>query len=139
MLVLNTKRRVEIPHEDGEWMDLQTPSWKLLGKARDIQVAVSMEKAKSLGSEMLSAITGDRDSDEIREARKKAESENGDSAFDLSSFDLGTILGCIESWSYPEDVNTKNVGQLDEPTALWAGQAILDQARPESEEAAKNG
>ncbi len=135
MLLLNVTERVDVPHEADQWFELRKLSWKQLGDAREVQQRAAFDQARYLGAELVETFTGRQNKEALEEAKKNVESESND-GYQLSSYDLGTLLKeGVAGWSYEGKVK---VDALDEFTAKWAGQALLDLVRPDSEEAAKN-
>ena len=97
-----------------------------------------MGQVKDLGPELMQAIT-DSSNKALQEAAEAAASQNGNAAYDLSKYDIGALLEAgIADWSYDEDVSPENIGELDEATAKWAAQAILDITKPPDEAETKN-
>ena len=121
MLVSNTTRRVEIPHEEGEWMEVKKLSWRQLEKASDIATDESFDRLKKMGGDIIAAFSK-------REAEEKQDP--------TTKYDRASILQMgIVKWSYDAEVKPENIDLLDEETAEWAFQEIL---KPKTEEEAKN-
>ena len=125
--------RVDIPHESGAWMELRPLSWKELKEARKVQSKENRDEAKDFGVEFVAALTkGQVDEAKARKLIREQEYEPG-------QFDTATMLELgIAAWSYDNELNSKSIEQLDERTAVWAKQQIIDLTKPPSEEAQKN-
>jgi len=125
--------KVDVPHEKDTWFRLCKLSWKQLRGARKIAEEEQREIAKSFGAEFIAALTKGQ-VDEAR-ARKLIR----DQEYNVTNFDLGTLLesGIVE-WSYETPLSLTAIEQLDERTAIWAAQAIIDLTKPPNEEEEKN-
>lgn len=124
--------RKEIPHEPGQWMDLRRLPWKKLKKARKKQEKENREVIKDFGAEFLRVL---RDGGDEEKARRVLEKQQ----YHVSNFDIETLLqDGIAAWSYDHELTPANLGELDERTAQWAAQALIDLIKPPDEEAVKN-
>ena len=145
MLVTKDPIRHEIPHESGEWFDLIKLSWKKLKKSKrratSEQMEVMSETARAFGGanfvqqaldEAAKLDKAGKATEVVQKAAKKGE-------YDESNFDTETlILAGIAGWSYDAEVNAETIAELDEATASWAKQAIIDLTKPPTEEDRKN-
>ncbi len=123
-LVTNITKKVDIPHEEGEWMEFRKLSWKQLEHASDVSTDALMERMKKMGGDILKALTN---------STKEQEQDPA------SKYDRATVLRKgIARWSYEEKVNPDNLDSLDEETAAWAFKEILSLNNPRSEEETKN-
>jgi len=118
MIVKNITKKVDIPHEPGEWMMFKRLTWRQLEEASDVSSDASFERMKKMGAELLSAIA--------KTVNSKPPQE---------SYDKATILhkGIIK-WSYPDEVNKDNIDALDDATVSWAFAAILALNEPTERE-----
>lgn len=125
MLITDVAKRVDIPHELGEWMELKRLSWRQLEVAAEVGSDEALKRIKKLGGDMLSAL----------------QKFGGQQERDPSTrYDRGTVLQAgIVRWSYDAEVNKKSIDSLDEETAEWAFQEILSLNKPRTEEERKNG
>ena len=145
MLVTKDPIRHEIPHESGEWFDLIKLSWKKLKKSKrratSEQMEVMSETAKAFGGanfvqqalgEVAKLDKAGKATEAVQRAAQKGE-------YDESNFDTETLLlaGTV-GWSYDAEVNAGTIAELDEGTAIWAKQAIIDLTKPPTEEDRKN-
>lgn len=125
--------RFDIPHEKDQWMELRRLSWKQLRRARKLQEEEQREVAKSFGAEFLAALTsGKVDEDKARKLIKEQQ-------YSVNNFDLEALLEeGIAGWSYDAALTPDSIESLDERTAVWAAQQIIDLTRPPTEEEEKN-
>ena len=139
MLLVNVTQTVEVPHEEGESFELRKLSWKQLGDARDAQQRAAMARAREIGGELVKVFT--EGSQQLKEAQANidaASESNGNAGYKLGDYDLESLLCAgIAGWSYDSKVSKSAIGSLDETTAEWAGQAILDITKPLSGEEEK--
>lgn len=123
-IVTGATRRVDIPHEPGEWMELKRLSWRQKELATDVASKEGLDRMKSLSGDLLKA---------LRELGKEQEQKLE------SKYDRGIVLECgIARWSYDAKVTKENIGALDEETAEWAFREILQLNAPRTEEEQKN-
>lgn len=114
-------KRLDVPEESGQWIDIQAVSFLTLDKAKG-------ERLKFIGDlsasfvQLQKAIASNGAAEAIAEARAAAEEDR------LQSYDKFTLLkhGLI-AWSYAGPVNPED---LDGQTAEWAARAILDHTLP---------
>lgn len=121
------------PSEAGVTFSLRRLSWLQLREARRAREREQQDLAKGFGAEFVMALqAGNVDEDA---ARRVLETD----PYELNNFDLGVLLAAgIADWSYDVPVDEDHIGQLDEQTAVWAGQAIIDLTRPPTGDASKN-
>lgn len=123
-IVTNIVKRVEIPHEPGEWMEFKRLSWRQLENASDIATDALMQRLKAMGGDILQVLR--------QFGREQAQNAT-------QSYDRKAILLCgISKWSYDAPVNEETIDLLDEETAAWAFGEILELNKPRMEEDTKN-
>jgi len=123
-LVTGITRKVEIPHEPGEWMELKRLSWRQLEVAAEVQTDILFKRIKKMGSDIVSA---------FQRAGKEQEVDP------YTKYDRETVLQVgILKWSYDAEVNKASIDSLDEETAEWAFREILSLNKPRTEEEQKN-
>lgn len=123
-LVSKITKKVDIPHEHGEWIEFRKLSWKQLEKASDIASEASLDRIRKLGGDMVSAL------------RKIADDQDSQPE---AKYDQGMILKMgIVSWSYDAEVSPETIEQLDSQTAEWAMNQILLLNEPKTEDEIKN-
>lgn len=114
MLTSLIKKRLDIPNEEGSWVEIRMLSGKKLDEARAAKLQLIFEMARAMGTEL-----GDRIAQQNRDT-------DDDEADPLAAFDVDTVLrGGIVSWSYKERVTPENIGDLDEATRNWAAKEIV--------------
>jgi len=128
MLITDVTKKVDIPHEPGEWMVLKKLSWRQLELAANVASDEAIKRTKKMGGDVLVSL------------RKLWRDQKGEIESDpASKYDRGTVLevGIVE-WSYDAKVNKESIDSLDEQTAEWAFREILDLNKPHTEEERKN-
>lgn len=124
MALVGITKRVEIPHEPGEWMEIKKLSWKQLEKAQELATDALMAKMKNMGGDMVKALR---------------DSTTEQTADPSKSYDREIVLRLgIAKWSYEARLEPDTIAELDEETASWAFKEILDLNKPRTEEEAKN-
>jgi hypothetical protein len=135
--------RATVPHEPGEWIEFRKPSSKVAQEAKRAVEAEGRKGMRDIGADIIKAfMSGDDDEKAVRRARKMADA----AAFDVSGFDRATLLQyAIVQWSYtdpvanrPIAVTPENIDELDEETARWAHQTVVDLMKPTTQEADKS-
>lgn len=92
-------KRVELPHEEGQWIQVRMPGLLILDRARE---ARSRQAIK-----MMSGI----DLAQLQTFKREATEDTG------PDYDWQTLLtACITAWSYEDKVTPDNVAELDEQT-----------------------
>ena len=106
-LVTHITKRVEIPHEAGEWLELRKLSWVQLERAKDEATSEQMRVLREMGGDLVASL----------QAARGAETP----AAGGTSYSKAALLGMgIGAWSYDAPVTPENIGLLDEPTAAFA-------------------
>jgi len=130
--------RLHIPHEEGEWVDVTKLSWKHLKSARKKRDEEQRDVIKDFGPEFMKAMQSENGEERARQFLKRQQYEE-------SNFDTLAILDySIIDWSYTDKEGEKakvcaeNVELLDERTASWLKQQVIDLTRPPDEEEEKN-
>jgi hypothetical protein len=138
MLVSQEPTQVDVPHEPGEWIAIKRLSWRQLKSARKKAEEENRQVIKDFGPEFLRALQSPDGEEKARKLLKRQQ-------YDESNFDSQEILKLgIFAWSYTNgdgtavEVNDESIGMLDERTATWAKQQIVDLTRPPDEEEEKN-
>lgn len=139
MLVDRHVKRLEVPGEPGEWMELRRLNFGDLRDLRQQSGERFLEDLSGLPSDVLEMqLTVQAKMAEAKKAARAAAEESGEEADDdlpdpdvLDGMDLLFILGHgIVAWSYREESGepvpiAEAVGMLDEETARWAAREIL--------------
>ena len=127
-IVTGLTKKVDIPHEEGQWMIFRQLSWRQREKASDAKTDSVLARVKSMGTELMRELRGAEDRVDVKKAL----------ADPAASYDRSLVLQYgIVDWSYKEKL-PKAVDELDEITAAWAAGEILAFSSPASEEEAKN-
>ena len=103
-----TRQRVDVPHEDGEWVEIAPLTWADLETARRIKTEDAIKQAALFSADTLRGIQSQQDG-----AATAPDPADG--------LDVATVLHAgVKAWSYAEPVTRENIDRLDEPTAQWA-------------------
>jgi len=123
-LVTEVTKRIDIPHEDGEWLEVRRLSWRELETADNAASEASTERIKRMGGDIIKAVMSLRDKEREEQA---------------TGYDKLTVLrlGLI-GWSYDVKLSPESIDLLDEETAEFAYREILALSNPRTEEASKN-
>jgi hypothetical protein len=127
----------EIPHEPGHHMMLRKPAGRVVQEARKLMDAEGRRGVRDFGAEIVKAFMDDRDEDaavaKVRKLQKQSE-------YDTDNFDRETMLRSgIVGWSYtdlegkPIKVTPEGIAELDEQTAQWALECLVEMIRPSAE------
>lgn len=117
-LVTGITRRVEVPGEDGAWLELRMLSWLQIDEAKRVRLAQLVDQMK-----LLSGV-------QLPESSSPAEADPFDSLDRLTLLRLGVV-----SWSYGEQVAPE---ELDQATATWAARQVYELAVPTDVESKKH-
>lgn len=138
MLVGQVLKRVDIPHEDGQWMEFRKLPWRKLDEARRATQIDGATLAKAYGAELVREIQR-LGSDVSPDLQAAVEAEK---AQRRGQYDTGVLLRAgIVKWSYSEGhPKPDEIDDLDEDTAAWAREQVLDLSIvSRSEDERKNG
>ena len=128
-IVTGLTKKVDIPHEEGQWIIIRQLSWRQREKASDAKTDSVLARVKSMGVDLMHELRGAEDRADVKKAL----------ADPAASYDRSLVLEFgIVDWSYKEKL-PKAVDDLDEITAVWAAEQILAFSSPASEEEVKNG
>lgn len=108
-LTFNQTRRVEIPHEPGEWFELRALSFVQFAIAEEARQRKAAEQMRAIGADVLSALpTNDKAPDPLQQ------------------YDIAALLKLgVLAWSYTEPVSDEAIESLDPRTAQWAARELL--------------
>lgn len=131
-MLLSKVQKMDHPYEVGQWFEFRGLSWVQLADARSQASAEQREIIKDLGPEFLSQL-GSSDTEESDRAVKALEAQK----YNASNYDTGTLLRAgVVDWSYENGdgesvaVTDETLANLDEATAVWACETILDITKP---------
>lgn len=130
MLTSQTTKRLDVPHEPGQWVEIRKLNWRALREASQVQqreASAYLQQLGDLARPTVDAITPEQ----IRAYH----------ASPTAGFDPATLLRRgIVAWSYSEKPTAEQIDDLDEPLADWLVLQIALLARPPRDEVAeKNG
>lgn len=130
MLTALIKTRLDVPGEDGQWIEIRKLPWRKLREASDAQQSAAYAHVKALGKEGMEAVK-DVTPEQIAALQKNP----------LASYDAGVLLRAgITAWSYTDAPTPAEIDDLDEAVAEWLVGEIVTLAKPATSEAdAKNG
>jgi|TARA_R110000824_G_scaffold32908_7_gene106118 hypothetical protein len=134
MLVSKIVEKVEIPHEDGEWVELRQLSWTAMEEAIDAKQERDVGQVKRMGGDVFEAI--------MRSAKKKDddEEEKTKGRTGYESYDQETLIRkSVVSWSYDGKPTVERIRDLDSKTAKWLSLEIYERNKPPTEDEEKNG
>jgi len=138
-----------------EWFAFRKPSSAVVGEARRVAAAEGRRGVRDFGAEIVKAFSsGDDDDKAARRAAKLAR----EMEFDPELFDRAVLLGgctidgqavkgAVVDWEGPGYKNAdgrpvpvcaESIADLDEATARWAHQYVIDLMKPPSQEGDKS-
>ena len=110
-LTRGVTRKVEIPHEEGAWMELRQLNYRQLTAARRAKLDDTLGLLRAMQDLTLPQPDGLQQADP------------------LVSYDVGVLLHHgIVAWSYGDEVTPD---ELDERTANWAAREVLAMSVPD--------
>ena len=115
MLTGNRTRRVDIPDEEGQWVELRELSGRQLRRVKKAKLSETIANAKEMGPEMMQSIS-EVNREEVEEAARDP----------LAEYDIDKLLeeGIVD-WSYDAEVNTDTIGQLDKKTEEFLAMQLV--------------
>lgn len=150
MLVNTIKRRLDVPGEPGEWIEIRRLSWRQMDTARETRQTAVLLRVKALGGDIFKALQEQAASAPApveavaglpAESVALAEPERPDAG----EYDRAALLAAgVVGWSYADEagnrvkVSPATLDQLDEETAAWLATEILAFSRPATGEERKN-
>jgi hypothetical protein len=133
-VLLSKKQWIDHPTESDVRFEVRGLSWVELDEARSLASASQREVIKDLGADFLAAL-GSSDNDESDRALAKLEEQR----YHPSQFDTGCLLTAgVVSWTVSDGdgdivpLNDDTLGQLDEATAMFLVEQIIEITRPAS-------
>ena len=115
MLTGDRTRRVPIPHEDGEWVELKELSGRQLRKVKKARFKEIILDAKDMGPELMKALTRIDAADVEAAARDP-----------LAEYNIDALLEeGIVAWSYEDEVGKETIGQLDQKTEQFIARQLV--------------
>jgi hypothetical protein len=115
MLTSKVTKRLDVPHEPGEYVEIRRLSWRTLQRAQDAQKADAYQHVKTLGKEGMDAVR-DVTPEQIAAFRKDH----------ASKYDRHVLLSVgIVAWSYSDKPTDEEVDELDAATADFVVDELL--------------
>lgn len=131
MIVTGITKRVELPHEPGEWIEIRQLGHVALRKAREAKLDRLFSMAKAAGKDVLAALPQSRPNSQTDQVGAEDNL--------LSSYDEDMLLRLsIVAWSYPESVTKENLDALDQVTVKVVLDAIIGDFLPATQVEQKN-
>lgn len=116
--VTGITKRLDVPNEPGQWIEIRMLSWLKLEEAKKARLATIAEQARTFSGIDLTTAAANASQEDLAAAQDR-----------VASYDRMTLLReGLMAWSYTGDVDPAD---LDEPTAEWAARAILDLSLPD--------
>ena len=134
MLTSKIRRRIELPHEPEQWVEVRQLSYLQLDLARDVFQMRNMDRLGRLDASTRQQLA------EMQLARFQNSATVAEVVADdpLIGYDVQTLLQAgVIAWSYDEAVTPESVDQLDEATAEYVARELVP--KTESETDRKNG
>ena len=133
-MLLSKKQWIDHPTESDIRFEVRGLSWVELDEARSLASASQREVIKDLGAAFLAAL-GSSDNDESDRALAKLDEQR----YHPAQFDTGSLLTAgLVSWTVSNGdgeivpLNDDTIGQLDEGTAMFLVEQIIEITRPAS-------
>jgi len=111
MLIGTGTRKIDIPHEEGTWIEVKDLTRKVIAEAKRLKMVETMASMKDYGDimEMFTGMTTIKDV-----------------AITVESFDLDYVLeNGIADWSYTEPCTIEAIAMLDQKTAEFVANDLL--------------
>ena len=125
MLTDGITKKVSVPHEENEWVEIKMLGWAALRQAGEENTRRVIANARNLGGELMASL---KDA-----AAPQAEADP------LAGYDLGVLLRAgVVAWSYKKEPTPSALDSLDIPTAEWLAREIVTYSTPASGDALKN-
>jgi hypothetical protein len=137
MLVSKIVEKIDIPHEEGQWVEIRSLSFTAMEEANDNKQERDLMQVKRMGGDVFEAIVR---SSKKTETTSKDEEDDPKKGVTLESYDKETLLRkAIVAWSYDGKPTVDRIRDLDARTANWLSREIYERNKPDTEEESKNG
>jgi len=133
VLVSKILEKVNIPHEEGEWVELRQLSWTAMDDAVDAKQQRDVGQVKRMGGDVFEAI--------MRSAKTKDDDEEGKpkGRAGYEAYDPETLIRrALIGWSYDVKITVDRIRDLDAKTADWLAREIYERNKPPTEDEEKN-
>lgn len=121
MLVTDVQREIRLPHEMETAVTIRMLSWSALETASKARSKAAIDSAEDLNPELLAALVNVRTPDE-EEDDSETEREVSARRYDRAA----VLLAGIAAWSYSAEVSKENIADLDEPSAKFLHEEIVE-------------
>tara|TARA_B100000949_G_scaffold4534_2_gene3936 strand:+ start:7109 stop:7522 length:414 start_codon:yes stop_codon:yes gene_type:complete len=136
MLVSKIVEKIDIPHEEGQWVEIRSLSFTAMEEANDNKQERDLMQVKRMGGDVFEAIV--RSSNKT-ETDSKGEDDAPKKGVTVDSYDKETLLRkAIVGWSYDGKPTLERIRDLDARTANWLAREIYERNKPDTEEDSKN-
>jgi len=136
MLVSKIIEKLDIPHEEGEWVEIRSLSFTAMEEASDNKQERDLRQVKRMGGDVFEAIM--RSSKQADSSGKGDESATAKVAT-VDSYDKETLLvKAIVAWSYDGKPTMDRIRDLDSRTAAWLSREVFERNKPDTEETVGN-
>ena len=133
MLVSKIVEKVDIPHEEGEWVELRQLSWTAMDEAVDAKQERDVGQVKRMGGDVFEAIMRSAKPKEDKD-EEKPKGRTGYEAYDPETL----IRKSVVAWSYEGKVTLDKIRDLDSKTADWLAREVYERNKPPTEDESKN-
>lgn len=138
MLVSKIVEKLDIPHEEGQWVEIRNLSWTAMEEAVNNKQERDIGQVKRMGGDVFEAIMRSSKDDDAPAEDESTEKKGRGATFE--SYDMETLLRkAIISWSYEGKPTVERIQDLDAKTAKWLAREIYERNKPDTEEDSKNG
>jgi len=111
MLIGTDTRKIDIPHEEGTWIEVRDLPRKVIEEAKRLKMVDTMKSMKDFG-DIMQMFTGMQTIKDVKVT--------------VESYDLDYVLvSGIEDWSYPEPCDDEAIARLDQKTAEFVANDLL--------------
>lgn len=105
-----TAQRIDLPHEEGQWITIKPVSWLVMRDARDARVKRAIRPFTELPAESIAALQ--------RPSKTNGTSPQVADDDATEEYDRETLLrASVVEWSYDAPVTPANIDDLDDVTA----------------------
>ena len=138
MLVSKIVEKLDVPHEEGQWVEIKNLSWKAMEEAVNNKQERDIGQVKRMGGDVFEAIMRSTNKDEDKKD-DEGQPEKKVRGGTFESYDMETLLRkAIISWSYDGKPTLERIQDLDARTAKWLARQIYERNKPDTEEESKN-
>ena len=108
MLIGTNTRKIDLPHEEGQWIEVQDLPRKVIEESKRLKMTALMD-----------AFAGNMDA-------FMGQTIDRDVRVTVESYDIDYILEfAVKGWSYDDDFSVKAIAQLDQKTAEYVVNDLL--------------